>query len=84
MLHERSRCIARATVRLDGVMSKEYTLEELKKLTSESDPEKFMNTTGKDILEQSISDPDTPHLSDEEIEDFSTPQKRIKCDEAKK
>ena len=57
-------------------MSKTYTLEELKKMKSKTNVERFKSTTEKDILEQSLSDPDTPYPSDEEIKEFSTPKTR--------
>lgn len=61
-------------------MSKPYTLEELKKMKSKSDIERFKKTTEKDIMEQSVADPDTPYLTDKEIKEFKEPAKRKKDD----
>ncbi|MEC8010444.1 MAG: hypothetical protein VX185_06730 [Pseudomonadota bacterium] len=65
-------------------MSKTYTLEELRKMKSKTDVELAKNTTEKDIMEQSISDPDTPYLTDDELKEFTTPEERKKRDEHKK
>lgn len=65
-------------------MSKTYTLEELRKMKSKTDVERAKNTTEKDIMEQSISDPDTPYLTDDELKEFTTPEERKKRDEHKK
>lgn len=65
-------------------MTKSYTLEELKKMKSESDLERIKKTTEKDIMEQSISDLDTPYLTDDELKEFTTPEERKKRDERKK
>jgi len=59
-------------------MSKTYTLEEIKKMKSKTDVDFFNKTTEKDILEQTISDPDTPYLTDEEIKEFTNPEERKK------
>jgi hypothetical protein len=65
-------------------MSKTYTLEELKKMKGKTDLERVKNTTEKDIMEQSISDPDTPYLTDEELKEFTTPEERKKRNEQQK
>ncbi len=65
-------------------MSKTYTLEELKKMKSKTDVEHFKNTTEKDIMEQSISDPDTPYLTNDELKELTTPEERKNKDENKK
>ena len=65
-------------------MSKTYTLEELRKMKSKTDLERVKNTTEKEIMEQSISDPDTPYLTDKELKEFTTPEERKKKDEHKK
>ncbi|TQV74249.1 hypothetical protein FKG94_16735 [Exilibacterium tricleocarpae] len=49
---------------------KRYSLDELEKMKSESDQEKFDETTDVDILEQIISDPDTPHLTEQEVKEM--------------
>ncbi|MCF6325535.1 MAG: hypothetical protein L3J89_14660 [Gammaproteobacteria bacterium] len=59
-------------------MSKTYTLEEIKKMKSKTDIDFFNKTTEKDIMEQSMSDPDTPYLTEEEIKEFTTPEEREK------
>lgn len=65
-------------------MSKTYTLEELRKMKGKTDLERVKNTTEKDIMEQSISDPDTPYLTDEELNEFITPEERKKRDDQQK
>ena len=65
-------------------MSKTYTLEELRNMKSKTDLERVRDTTEKDILEQIISDPDTPNLTDDEIKEFTTPKERKKRDERQK
>jgi len=65
-------------------MKKTYTLEELKKMKSKTDVDFFKKTTEKDIMEQSISDLDTPYLTDEEIKEFATPEERKRKDEGRK
>jgi len=62
-------------------MSKTYTLEELKKMKSETDIERFNKTSEKEIMEQSISDPDTPYLTDDELKELTTPEERKRKDE---
>lgn len=62
-------------------MSKTYTLEELKKMKSKTDIERFKKTSEKEIMEQSISDLDTPYLTDEELKELTTPEERKKKDE---
>jgi len=49
---------------------KRYTLDELKKMKSESDISKINATTEKDIIEQSLADPDTPILTDKELKEM--------------
>ncbi len=61
-------------------MSKTYTLEEIKKMKGKTDIDFFNKTTEKDIMEQSISDPDTPYLTEDEIKEFTTPEERKKND----
>ena len=55
-------------------MSREYTIEELKKLKSKTDIKRFIETTEKDILEQTISDLDLPNLTDKELKEFKSAQ----------
>ncbi|MFT3929229.1 MAG: hypothetical protein QM709_02925 [Spongiibacteraceae bacterium] len=57
-------------------MSKTYTLDELKKLKSKTDIERFKQTSEKEIMEQSIADPDTPYLTDDEIKELHPPVKK--------
>jgi len=56
--------------------TKKYTLEELKNMKSKTDIDKFNSTTEKDILEQSIADPDTPILTDKEIKEMKPAKDR--------
>jgi len=51
-------------------MSKTYSLEELKKMKSKTDVERFNNTSEKEIMEQTMADPDLPNLSEEELKEF--------------
>lgn len=51
-------------------MSKEYSLEELKKMKSKTDVKRFNETSEKDIMEQTISDHDLPNLTEEELKEF--------------
>lgn len=55
---------------------KRYTMEEIKKMKSKSDIKKFKETTEKDILEQSIADPDTPILTDKELKEMKPAKER--------
>lgn len=55
---------------------KRYTLDELEKMKSESDLEKIKNTTEKDIIEQSLSDPDMPVLTKEELSEMQLASER--------
>jgi len=55
---------------------KRYTLEELRKMKSETDIKKFNETTDKDILEQSIADPDTPILTKKELKEMKLAKER--------
>ena len=64
-------------------MNKTYTLEELRKMKSKTDLERIKNTSEVDIMEQSIADPDTPYLTDEELKELTTPEERKKNDECK-
>jgi hypothetical protein len=57
-------------------MSKTYSLEELKKMKSKTDVERFKNTSEKEIMEQTISDPDLPNLSEEELKEFQLAKDR--------
>ena len=57
---------------------KRYTLEEIEKMKSRSDKKKFDATTEKDILEQSIADPDTPILTDKELKEMKLAKERKK------
>ena len=56
--------------------TKRYTLEELEKMKSESDLEKIRNTTEKDIIEQSLADPDTPILTKKELSEMQLASER--------
>lgn len=58
--------------------TKRYTLDELEKMKSESDQKKFDETMEKEILEQIISDPDTPYLSDEDLKEMKPAKERKK------
>jgi uncharacterized protein (UPF0147 family) len=49
---------------------KRYSLDEIEKMKSKSDKKKFDETTEKEILEQIISDPDTPRLTKEELKEL--------------
>lgn len=51
-------------------MSKEYSLEELKKMKSKTDVARFKETSEKDIMEQTMSDPDVPNITEEELKRF--------------
>ncbi len=55
---------------------KRYTQKELKKMKSESDLEKIKNTTEKDIIEQSLADPDTPILTKKELNEMQLATER--------
>ena len=55
---------------------KRYTLEELEKMKSESDLEKIKSTTEKDIVEQSLADPDTPILTKKELSEMQLASER--------
>lgn len=57
-------------------MSKTYTLEELRKMKSKTDIEHFKKTTEKEIMEQSMADPDTPYLTEKELKEFTLPAER--------
>jgi len=59
-------------------MSKEYSLEELKKMKSQTDVQRFNETSEKDILEQTILDPDLPNLTDNELKQFKLAKKESK------
>jgi hypothetical protein len=60
---------------------KQYTLEELRKMKSKTDIEKFNETTEKQIKEQIISDPDLPNLTEEEMKEFDFPKVQDKNNE---
>lgn len=64
-------------------MSKTYTLEELRRVKSKTDLERVKQTTEVDIIEQSIADPDTPYLTDDELKELTTPEERKKQNERK-
>ena len=51
-------------------MSKEYSLEELKKMKSKTDVKRFEETSEKEIMEQTIADPDLPNLTEKELKEF--------------
>ncbi len=55
---------------------KRYTQKELEKMKSESDLEKIKNTTEKDIIEQSLADPDTPILTKKELNEMQLATER--------
>ncbi len=55
---------------------KRYTLEQLEKIKSESDLEKIKSTTEKNIIEQSLSDPDTPILTKKELSEMQLASER--------
>jgi hypothetical protein len=57
-------------------MTKTYTLDELKKMKGKTDVDRFKKTSEKEIMEQSIADPDTPYLTDEQIKEFRPPKKK--------
>lgn len=56
-------------------MSKEYSIEELKKMKSKTDVKRFNETSEKDILEQTIADSDLPNLTEEELKEFKLAKK---------
>lgn len=51
-------------------MSKEYTLEELRSMKSKTDVNRFNETSEKDIMEQTIADPDLPNFTNKELQEF--------------
>ncbi len=55
---------------------KRYSQEELEKMKSESDLEKIKNTTEKDIIEQSLADPDTSILTKKELSEMQLASER--------
>lgn len=57
-------------------MSKTYTLEELRKMKSKTNIEHFKKISEKEIMEQSIADPDTPYLNDKELAELTSPEER--------
>ena len=57
-------------------MSKTYTLEVLRKMKSNTDLARVKSTSEVDIMEQSIADPNTPYLTDEELKELTTPPER--------
>lgn len=57
-------------------MSKTYTLEVLRKMKSNTDLARVKSTSELDIMEQSIADPNTPYLTDEELKELTTPPER--------
>jgi hypothetical protein len=64
-------------------MSKTYTLDELRRMKSKTDLERVKQTTEVDIMKQSIADPDTPYLTDDELKELTTPEERKKQNEHK-
>ncbi|MBI3561181.1 MAG: hypothetical protein HY080_05630 [Gammaproteobacteria bacterium] len=62
---------------------KRYTMEEIRKMKSRSDVKKFKDTTEKDILEQSMKDPDTPILTDKELKEMKPAKERKRGKEKK-
>jgi len=65
-------------------MSKPYSLAELREMKSNTDLERFKNTTERDIMEQSMSDPDLSNLTDDELSEFTSPEERRQQDERSK
>jgi len=59
-----------------------FTLSEL--IKSKTDVTFFNKITEKDIKEQSLADPDTPYLTEEELKEFTTPEERKKNDKRNK
>jgi len=55
---------------------KRYSTEDIKKMKSESDLEKIKSTTEKDIIEQSLADPDMPILTKEELSEMELASER--------
>ncbi len=55
---------------------KRYTSNEIDKMKSKSDQKKFDDTTEKDILEQSLADPDTPILTQKELREMKLAKDR--------
>ena len=51
-------------------------MEEIEKMKSKSDIKKFKDTTEKEILEQSMADPDTPILTDKELREMRPAKER--------
>lgn len=45
-------------------------------MKSRSDIDLIGRTTEKDIMEQSMADPDTPYLTDKELKEFKAPEER--------
>lgn len=54
---------------------RQYTLEELRKMKSNTDVEKFNETTEKEIKEQIMADPDLSNLTEDELKEFDFPKK---------
>ena len=55
---------------------KRYTSDEVDKMESKSDKKKFDETTEKEILEQSLADPDTPILTKKELREMKLAKER--------
>lgn len=55
---------------------KRYSSDEIDSMESKSNKKKFDETTEKDILEQSLSDPDTPILTDKELQEMKLAKDR--------
>lgn len=62
-------------------MRKAHKLGDIKRVKSKTDVDFFNKTTEKDILGQSISDPDTPYLTEEDFKEFTTSEERKRNDE---
>lgn len=45
-------------------------------MKSKTDVERFKNTSEKEIMEQTIADPDLPNLSEEELKEFKLAKDR--------
>ncbi len=59
-------------------MNKTYTLEELRKMKGRTNIDRFEKTSEKEIREQSMADPDTPYLTEDEVKEFDTPRPKDK------
>jgi hypothetical protein len=50
-------------------------------MKGKTDVARVRNTTEKDIMEQTMSDPDTPYPTGEQLKEFTTPAERKNKDE---